>query len=139
MKTTHLLATLVAASLPLAAIAAEESGKTGTTDQNQEQSSDMTAMKGMGKGQMMSNWKDQDAELDKLVAEMNDAPADKKLEAVAAVLTKLVEQRKAMHEQMQKMMSANEKEGMGMCRMMMGMDAKGDHESHGGGEHSPHH
>src|SRR5260370_1009286 len=136
MKTTHLLATLVAATLPLAAIAAEESGKTETTDQNQKQSSDITAMKGMGKGQMMSNWKDQDAELDKLVAVMNDAPADKKLQAVAAVLTKLVEQRKAMHEQMQKMMSANEKEGMGMCRMMMGMDMKGDHESHGGGEHS---
>ena len=47
---------------------------------------------------------------------MNNAPTDKKLDAVAAVLTKLVEQRKAMHEQMQKMMSANEKEGMGMCR-----------------------
>jgi hypothetical protein len=63
-----------------------------------------------------------DAELDKLVAEMNSAPADKKLDAVAAVLTKPIEQRKAMHEQMQKMMSANEKEGMDMCRMMMGMD-----------------
>ena len=76
---------------------------------------------------MMSNWKDQDAELDKLVTEMNSAPADKKLDAVAAVVTKLVEQRKAMHEQMQKMMSANEKEAMGMCRMMMGMEMKGDH------------
>jgi hypothetical protein len=70
------------------------------------------------KGKMMSNWKDQDAELDKLVAEMKSAPADKKLDAAAAVLTKLVEQRKAMHEHMQKMMSANEKEGMGICRMM---------------------
>jgi hypothetical protein len=71
-------------------------------------------MKGMDMGQMMSNSKDQDAELDKLVAEMNSASADKKLDAIAAVLTKLVEQRKAMHEQMQKMMSANDKEGMGM-------------------------
>ena len=74
----------------------------------------------MGKGQMMSNWKNQDAELDKLVAEMNSASADKKLDAVAAVVTKLVEQRKAMHEQMQK---------------MMGMDMSDDH----GGEHSHHH
>ena len=64
----------------------------------------------MGKGQMMSNWKEQDAELDELVAEMNSA-ASKKLDAVAVVVTKLVEQRKAMHEQMQKMISANEKEG----------------------------
>ena len=129
MKTTHLLATLIAATLPLAAIVAEDSGKTETTDQKQEQNAGM-----MGKGQMMSNWKEQDAELDKLVAEMNSAPADKKLEAVAAVLTKLVQQRKSMHEQMQKMMSANEKEGMGMCRMMMGMDKGGDD-----GEHSHHH
>ena len=131
MKATHILATLVAATLPLAVITAEDSSKTETTDQKQEQSSDTTGMKGMmDKGQMMSNWKDQDAELDKLVAEMNSAPADKKLDAVAAVVTKLVEQRKAMHEQMQKMMSANEKEGMGMCRMMMGMDMEGEHSYH---------
>ena len=65
----------------------------------------------MGKGQMMSNWKEQDAELDELVAEMNSESADKKLDAVAVIVTKRVEQRKAMHEQMQKMISANEKEG----------------------------
>jgi hypothetical protein len=118
MKTTHLLAALIAATLPLAAIVAEDAGKTETTDQKQEQSSEMMGMNGMmGKEQMMSNWQDQDAQLDKLVTEMNSASADKKLDAVAAVLTKLVEQRKAMHEQMQKMMSVNEKEGMGMRRM----------------------
>ena len=66
MKTTQLVATLVAASLPLAAIVAEDSGKTETNNQRQEQNSGMGEMKGMiGKGQMMSNWKDQDAELDK--------------------------------------------------------------------------
>jgi hypothetical protein len=130
MKTTQLLTTWIAATLPLAAIVAEDSGKTETTDQKQEQNTGM-----MGKGQMMSNWKDQDAELDKLVAEMNSAPADRKLDAVAALLTKLVQQRNSMHEQMRKMMSANEKEGMGMCRMMMGMDKGGDHN----GEHSHHH
>jgi fatty acid-binding protein DegV len=42
---------------------------------------------------------------------VDSASADKKLDAVAAVVTKLVEQRKAMHEQIQKMISANEKEG----------------------------
>jgi hypothetical protein len=126
MKTTDLLAILIAATLPLTAIPAEDTGHTETTDQKQEQSSDTMGMK----GKMMSNWKEQDAELDKLVAEMNSAPADKKLDAVAAVLTKLVEQRKAMHEHMQKMMSANEKEGMGMCRMMMGRDKEGDHSQH---------
>jgi hypothetical protein len=123
MKTTYLLAILVAASLPLAAITAEDSSKTETTDQQQKQSSDMTEMKGMtgmkcmmGKEQMMSSSKEQDAELDQLVAEMNSAPADKKLDAVATLLNKMVQQRKAMHEQMQKMMAGNEKEGMCMCR-----------------------
>jgi hypothetical protein len=136
MKATNVLATLLAAALPLAAITAEDSSKTETTDQKHRQSSEMMGMKCMmGKGQMTSNWKEQDAELDKLVAEMNSAAADKELDAVAAVVTKLVEQRKAMHEQMQKMMSANEKEGLGMCRMMMGMDMGDDQ----GGEHSHHH
>ena len=133
MKTTQLVATLVAASLPLAAIVAEDSGKTETNNQRQEQNSGMGEMKGMiGKGQMMSNWKDQDAELDKLVTEMNNAPPEKKLEAVAAVVAKLVEQRKAMHEQMQSLTSANEKQGMAMCRMMMGMDttSEGEHSHH---------
>ena len=118
MKTKYLLATLVAASLPLAAIVAEDSTKTETSDQQKEQSSDMAGMKGMtgmkcmmGKGQMMSNLKEQDAELDQLVAEMNSAPADKKVDAVAAVLNKLVQERKAMHEQMQKVMA-----GMCMCQ-----------------------
>jgi hypothetical protein len=41
---------------------------------------------------------------------MNSAPADKKLDAVATLLNKMVQQRKAMHEQMQKMMAGNEKE-----------------------------
>ena len=128
MKTTHLLAALVAVTLPLTVLA-EDTAKTETTDQNQEQSSETTGMKGMDMGQMMSNSKDQDAELDKLVAEMNSASADKKLDAIAAVLTKLVEQRKAMHEQMQKMMSANDRERTGMCRMM-GCDNDGKHSHH---------
>ena len=125
MKTTELLATLIAATLPLGTIVAEDSGKTETTEQKQEQKSDATGMKGMiGKGQMICNCKDQDAELDKLIEQMNSAAPDKKLDAIAAVVTKLVEQRKAMHEQMQKMMSTDQKEGMGMCRMMMGMSAQ---------------
>ncbi len=130
MKTSHLLATLIAATLPLTAVLAEDTAKTETTDQKQEQSSDTTAMKGMDMGQMTANAKDQDAELDKLVAEMNNAPTEKKLDAIAAVLAKLVEQRRALHEQMQKMMSANDKEGMGMCRMMMGCGQDGEHSHH---------
>ena len=127
----NLLATLIDASLPLSAIPAQETGQTGTTEAKQEESLGATGMK----CKMMCDRTQQDAELNKLVSAMNSSPADKKLDAVAAVVAKLVEQRKAMHEQMQKMMSANEKEGMGMCRMMMGMDKGGDHD----GEHSHNH
>jgi hypothetical protein len=132
MKTTHLMATLiVVATLPVTTILAQDTGQTETTDKKQEQSSQTMRME----GKMMSNWREQDAELDKLVAEMNSAPADKRLDAVAAVLTKLVEQRKAMHEHMQNMMSAKPKDAMGMCRMMMGMDNGSDQ----GAEQSHHH
>ena len=92
----------------------------------------------------MSNWKDQQAELDRLVTDMNAAPSDKKVDAIAAVVTKLVEQRKAMHERMQKMMTEGRQEMMKMGRMMMmmrmmdrmmGSDKENQEES----EHSPHH
>ena len=130
MKMSQLLVTVVTATLLLTSLLAQDSSKTEPGDQKQQQSSDTMKMEGICKGPMMSNLKDQDTELDKLVAEMNNAPAEKKLDAVAAVLTKLVEQRKTMHEQMQRMMSADDKQAMNMCRMMMGMEAKGEQSHH---------
>jgi hypothetical protein len=124
MKTTNLLATLIAAALPLSSIPAQEAAQTGTTEPKQEESSGVTGRT----GKMMCDWTDRDAELNKLVGAMNSSPPEKKLDAVAAVLTLLVEQRNATHLQMQKMMST--KEGMGMCCMMMGMDEKGNHSAH---------
>jgi len=101
----------------------------------------------MGMGDMMSNWKDQQAELDKLVADMNSAPSDKKVDAIAAVVTKVVEQRKAMHERMQKMMTEGGKDMMKMGRMMMMMrmmrmmdrEMGSDKENQEESEHSQHH
>lgn len=52
---------------------------------------------------MQAEMKAMDAELDKLVAEMNAAPADKKADATAAVITKMAEQRKMMREKMEAM------------------------------------
>ena len=86
-------------------------------------------MMGMDMGKMMSSWKDQEAELDKLVADMNSAPPDKKVEA--------------MRERVQKMMTEGRQEMMKMARMMMMMrmmdmmthsDQEGQKES----EHSHH-
>jgi hypothetical protein len=133
----HVLATMAVATLLLVGALGQDSGKSESTDQRQQQSTDTGAMKGMtGKEQMAEAWKDQDAELDKLIAEMNSASGDNKLEAIAALLTKLVEQRKAMHEQIEKMLSANGQEGMDMCRTMMMRAGKSDDAS---AAHAHHH
>ena len=49
---------------------------------------------------MMAEMKAQDAELAAKVTEMNSAPADKKLDLMAAIVTRLVEQRTSMAARM---------------------------------------
>jgi hypothetical protein len=155
MKRNHLLAGMIAAAIALAPVLAEDTTKPEAADQTKEQKDccmgmmgkDMGSMMGMDMRNMMSKWKDQEAELDKLVADMNSAPSDKKVDAIAAVVTKLVEQRKAMHEGMQKMMTEGGKDMMKMGRMMMMMRMMrmmdrmmgSDQESPGESEHSQHH
>jgi hypothetical protein len=153
MKRTQLLAATMAAAISLAPVLAQDTTKPEASDQTKEQKDCCTGMMGkgmgnmmgmMGMGDMMSNWKDQQAELDKLVADMNAAPPDKKADAIAAVVTKLAEQRKAIHERMQKMMTDGRQEMMKMGRMMMMMRMMdmmmgGDKESQGESEHSQHH
>ena len=50
---------------------------------------------------MVEKFKAQDAELDKLVAEMNAASGEKKVEAIAAIVNKMMENRKAWHAEME--------------------------------------
>ncbi|HEY5753604.1 MAG TPA: hypothetical protein VIT21_10670 [Chthoniobacterales bacterium] len=52
---------------------------------------------------MMDDWKTQDAELEKLATEMKTAEGDKKIAAIAAVASKLVELRLADHAKMASM------------------------------------
>jgi hypothetical protein len=143
---------MIAAAIALAPVLAEDTTRPEATDQTKEQmdcckgmmGKDMGNMMGMDMGNMMSKWKDQEAELDKLVADMNSASSDKKIDAIAAVLTKLVEQHKAMHERMQKMMVEDGKDMMKMGRMMMMMRMMdrimgSDQEGPGESEHSRHH
>lgn len=83
---------------------------------------------------MHAEMKAMDSELDKLVAEMNAAPADKKADATAAVVTKIVAQRGMMREKMetmhkgmmQHMMKHMQmgKGSMAECPMMKGMMKK---------------
>lgn len=65
---------------------------------------------------MEAAWKEQDAELDKLVSQMNSAQSEQKMSAMAAVVSKLVELRKkdhedmaAMHKKMQSEMESRKK------------------------------
>jgi hypothetical protein len=152
MKRNRLLVGMIAAAIALAPVLAEDTTRPEATDQTKEQmdcckgmmGKDMGNMMGMDMGNMMSKWKDQEAELDKLVADMNSAPSDKKVDAIAAVLTKLVEQHKAMHERMQNMMAEGGKDMMKMGRMMMMMRMMdrmlgSDQEGPGESEHSHHH
>jgi hypothetical protein len=152
MKRTHLLAATIAVAIALAPVLAEDTTKPEAADQTKEQKDccrgmmgkDIGSMMGMDMGNMMSKWQEQEAELDKLVADMNSAPSDKKVDVIAAAITKLVEQRKAMHEGMQKMMTEGGKDMMKMGRMMMMMRMMdrmmgSDQERPGESEHSQHH
>ena len=47
---------------------------------------------------MMEEQKKQNAEIDKLLAEMNAASGEKRVDAIVAVLNKLIEQRKTMND-----------------------------------------
>jgi hypothetical protein len=139
VKRSPLLAAITATAIPLATVFAENAASPTPTEQTKEEDSccmNMTGMsqenmmKMMGMMSMMSNWKEQDAELDKLVVAMNSASSDKKIDAMAAIVAKLVEQRKGMHNAMQKMIG---REMMKMGRMMMG-----GQENQGETEHSHH-
>ncbi len=88
------------------------------------------------KHQMMAELKAQDAALSEQVAEMNSAPERKKTGLMAAILTRLVEQRAtlhaketALHEKMMGHMMAHMdmgKESMAECPMMNGMSDMND-------------
>jgi len=141
MKKKFLLAAITATAIPLATAFAENAGSPTPGEQTKEEGSCCMDRMGRRQGNMMrmmrmmrmlSNWQEQDAELDKLVATMNSAPSDKKLDAIAAIVAQLVEQRKAMHEEMEKMVG---REMMKMGRMMM----QGDQDNQEDNDNSEHH
>ena len=80
---------------------------------------------------MMAEVKAQDAELAAQVANMNSAPADKKLDLLAAIVTRLVEQRAAMNARMETM------RGDMMQHKEMGKDSMSEHPMMKGMEEKP--
>lgn len=97
------------------------------------------------KQKTMAEMKAQDNELTAKVAEMNTAPADKKSDLLAAIVTRMVKQRSAMNEKMGKMqdemmahmmehMQAG-KESMAQCPMMKSMGGMGEKSADPHAEH----
>jgi hypothetical protein len=101
MKTIHKLPVLVALLGLLAAPAAlrAEDMKCACMKEHAEK------MKPM-ENKMEAQMKAEAAELDKLVNEMNASTGDKKMEAMSAVLNKMVQTHKAMHDKMAAMHAA---------------------------------
>ncbi len=85
---------IIAATLPVSALLAQE--------EHGMMKGDHAKMAEMHQ-KMEAEMKAQNAEVDKLVAAMNSATGEKKVDAIAAVVSKLVEQRKAMGEKMAEM------------------------------------
>jgi hypothetical protein len=93
MKSTRLAAGVVIAGLlQSATLFAQEPGSMQGMDQQKHR--EMMPMH----AKMMEEQKKQDAEIDKLRAEMNAAMGDKRVDAIVAVLNKLLDQRKTMNE-----------------------------------------
>lgn len=113
MKTRNTLAIAAAAAVLAAPLLAQDHkhGMKDTHGMMDDRHAKMSQMHQM----MMADWKAQDADLEKLVSEMNTAEGDKKIAAIAAVASKLVELRLADHAKMTAMpgmmMDQSETEG----------------------------
>jgi hypothetical protein len=94
MKSTRILAVAMTLALQNATVFAQDSSK--VREMSKEQHREMMPMH----QKMQEEQKLQDAEIDKLVVEMNTATGEKRMDAIVAVVNKLIEQRKAMHEKM---------------------------------------
>jgi len=94
------LALALALWLPLQARSAEPAQAKGTMEAKGMKCCEETKEQ---RQKMMAEMRAQDAELTAQVAAMNSAPADKKLDLAAAIVTRLVEQRVAMNARMEKM------------------------------------
>ena len=94
MKSTRIAAVIIASLLQTATLSAQDTSSMKEMDEKKHREMMPKHAK------MMEEQKAQDAEIDKLVAEMNTATGEKRMDAIVAVLKKLIEQRKTMHEKM---------------------------------------
>lgn len=139
IRSSLALALALAIWSPVQSLSAEPAeGKMMTEAKMIEQCQEMKEHK----QKMKEDMKAQDADLTNQITKMNRAPKDKKINLMAAVITRMVEQRIAMdarkakmeEKMMQHMMQHMQlgKESMSQCPMMKDMDEKsGDaHKEH---------
>jgi hypothetical protein len=131
------LALVIWSPLPVPA-ASHMAGEAMTKPKMEDQCQEMMAQK----QQMMADMQAQDAELTAQLAKMNSAAPEQKVDMIAAVVTRMAEQRIAMearktkmHEAMMQHMMQHmpmDKAAMAKCPMMKGMEDKsGDaHKGH---------
>jgi hypothetical protein len=96
-------------------------GAPGMAQSTDHSKMDHSKMKSGHMKEMMAEMKAQDAELTLLVARMNTAEREAKIELMAEILTKMVDQRTAMNARMEQM------HGEMMKHMQMGMGSKPHH------------
>ena len=91
MKTLSVLAIVIVAAFQSAWLLAQEPG--GMQGMNQQKHHELMPIH----AKIMEEQKAQDADIDKLLTEINSATGEKRIDAIVAVLNKLVEQRKTMN------------------------------------------
>jgi hypothetical protein len=91
MKPTAILGVVIGVALQGAMLFAQN--PSGNPGKDQQKHREMMPVH----EKMIEEQKAQDAEIDKLLAEMNAAVGEKRIDAIMAVLNKLVEQRKTMN------------------------------------------
>lgn len=96
------------------------------------------AMPRRGNQQMMMRMDSLNARLDSLVDRMNRTSGDQKVQAMAAVITELVSQRKMMQDRMHGMMERGDRMNM-MDRPRPRSPAKPDSSATDSTDHSAHH
>jgi hypothetical protein len=91
MKSTRVVALIIGGLLQTATLFAQDPGSMQGMDQKKHREMMPKHAK------IMEEQKAQDAEIDKLVPEMDTATGEKRVDAIVAVLKKLIEQRKTMN------------------------------------------
>jgi len=85
---TRIVLLLVAATFQIGTLAGQDS-----SDRRHQEMMPIHA-------KMLETQKAQDVEIDKLLATMNNATGEQRIDAIVAVINKLAEQRKTMHAEM---------------------------------------